>query len=71
MFGHSLSMTTSTKILTLESPIKELLTNKNEITALVKFLDTKGFRSDVVNVPVYDRFVALMNTTGSHVSSTN
>ena len=67
--GHSFCMTTVTTNITLESPIKTLLTNKHDIQTLIKFLDTKGFRSDVINVPVYDRLVALMTTTGPTTST--
>ncbi len=64
-------MTTITTTLTLQSPVKELLTNKNDIQMLVKFLDTKGFKSDPVNVPVYERLVALLASCDTTATNRN
>lgn len=60
-------MTTVTTNLTLQSPVIELFPVKNDIQMLIKFLDTKGFRTDTTNVPTYDRLVTLLNSIGTHV----
>ena len=62
-------MTTSTQTITLKSPVTELFTSKHEVQMLVKFLETKGFKTEAVNVPIYDRLVAILKiyeTPGSH-----
>ena len=53
-------MTTSTQTITLKSPITELFTNKHDVQNLVKFLETKGFKTESVNVPIYDRLAAIL-----------
>ena len=60
-------MTTVTTNISLQSPIVELFPLKNDIQMLIKFLDTKGFRSDTTNVPTYERLVVLLNSIGTHV----
>jgi len=62
-------MTISTQTITLKSPVTELFTNKNDVQMLVKFLDAKGFKTEAVNVPIYDRLVAILKgfeAPGSH-----
>ncbi len=53
-------MTTSTQTLTLKSPVTELFTNKHEVQNLVKFLETKGFKTETTNMPIFDRLVAIL-----------
>lgn len=71
MFGHSLVMTNVTTTLTLKSAIADLLTNKNDVQILVKFLDTKGFISDPAQKPIYERLVTLLKSTDTNAIHSN
>ncbi|HVA27702.1 MAG TPA: hypothetical protein VNF68_05950 [Candidatus Baltobacteraceae bacterium] len=62
-------MTNSTETLTFASPISDILKNKSDVQTLVKFLDIKGFKTESVNVPIYERlalFLKNCDTIGTH-----
>ena len=58
-----MTMTNETATLTIKSPIVELLTNKNDVRLLVNFLDAKNFKSDSINLPVYERLATLLKNS--------
>ena len=64
-------MTNETSVITTKSPIVDLFPTKTDLQMLVKFLDTKGFKTESINVPTFERLVVLLKSFDTHANSSN